>query len=140
MSPRTITLRDSGSRAPLVIWNVDQPVGAGKPNLDSDVRLVQVFLTNIYDSILRSPRTDDGDVPGLEINGRCTDATLFCILRFQRDNLGRVLPDGVVDSVPLRGQAVASISRTTYTIIVLNEKFSGVPTSVPALIAASRRG
>src|SRR6185369_11869345 len=84
MTPISI-MSDGSSRTPKLIWNVDMPVGWNKGNRDNDVRLVQVLLKNIYADLLSIPRMSEWDAPGLEVNGRCTDATLYWIERFQRD-------------------------------------------------------
>jgi hypothetical protein len=91
-------------------YNVDQAVGAIAPNVPGDVKLVQYMLKHYYGPQALS----------LKVDGWIGSTTIGWIRRFQEEAKRaavNVLVDGRID--PARGQ-ISSISRTVYTILVLN--------------------
>jgi hypothetical protein len=91
-------------------YNVDQAVGPIAPNSPGDVKLVQYMLKHYY-----GPQALN-----LKVDGWIGPTTIGWIRRFQEDAKKaavNVLVDGRID--PARGQ-ISSISRTVYTILVLN--------------------
>ena len=110
-----------------LVYNVEQAVGNKSPNDRGDVRLVQYMLKHYYKA------------PELAVDGWIGPVTVGYIKIFQQEakNQGLyVLQDGRVDRA--LGN-VASISKSSYTILLLNAALKGrnpgawaqVPAAVP---------
>ena len=110
-------------------YNVDQAVGPNAPNASGDVKLVQYMLRHYYGQ----------PAAHLKIDGYIGPITIGWIRQFQEDSKKagvNVLVDSRIDRA--FGQ-VSSISKTVYTILVLNNALLGrnpaaytaLPTQVP---------
>lgn len=111
------------------VYNVERAVGRNGANAQGDTKLVQYLLSNIYAN----------EASGLTIDGLCGPVTISWIERFQKDCKAKgesVLCDGRVDRA---FGAVSTISKTTYTILLMNQElqkrnpaaFAALPNSVP---------
>lgn len=111
------------------IYNVEQPVGATGTNAPGDVKLVQYMLRNIYGA----------SATGLAVDGWIGPKTISWIKQFQGHAKGsgnNILCDGRVDRAL---GPTSSVSKTTYTIILMNSMlkshnptaFAYLPTVVP---------
>jgi len=110
-------------------YNVEQAVGANAPNAQSDVKLVQYMIKHYYGTVAAQ----------LGVDGWIGPTTLSWIKKFQDDAKkggANVLADGRIDRA--FGQ-VSSISKTVYTILLLNaalqkknpSAYQNLPQSVP---------
>ena len=110
-------------------YNVDQAVGPNAPNATGDVKLVQYMLRHSYGQ----------QAATLKIDGYIGPITIGWIKQFQEDSKKagvNVLVDSRIDRA--FGQ-VSSISKTVYTILVLNRALlarnpaahTALPTQVP---------
>lgn len=110
-------------------YNVEQAVGANAPNASGDVKLVQYMLRHYYGNAAAQ----------LAVDGWIGPVTISWIRRFQEDAKkagANVLVDSRIDRA--FGQ-VSSVSKTTYTILLLNAAlrgknpaaFQALPQSVP---------
>lgn len=117
-----------GPNAPK-FYNVEQAVGANAPNGSGDVKLVQYLLRHYYGNAAAQ----------LAVDGWIGSVTISWIRRFQEDAKkagANVLVDSRIDRA--FGQ-VSSVSKTTYTILLLNAAlrsknpaaFQALPQSVP---------
>lgn len=117
-----------GANAPK-FYNVEQAVGANAPNASGDVKLVQYMLRHYYGNAAAQ----------LAVDGWIGPVTISWIRRFQEDAKkagANVLVDSRIDRA--FGQ-VSSVSKTTYTILLLNAAlrgknpaaFQALPQSVP---------
>jgi hypothetical protein len=91
-------------------YNVEQAVGPYAPNAAGDVKLVQYMLKHTYGA----------PAANLKVDGFIGPTTISWIKRFQEDTKKsgvKVLVDSRIDRA--FGQ-VSSISKTVYTILVLN--------------------
>ena len=103
-------------------YNVGQAVGPYAPNASGDVKLVQYMLKHYYGP----------PAANLKVDGYIGPTTISWIKRFQEDSKKsgvNVLVDSRVDRA--LGQ-VSSISKTVYTILVLNR---GLAVRNPAALA-----
>ena len=111
-----------------IIFNLEQSVGSGGTNAREDVRLVQELLRITY-----GKRAE-----GMIADGWIGPTTTGWIKRFQEDAAAagnRVLIDGRVDRAL---GAASSVSKTVYTIMLLNlwayrvapQKYNSVPSVV----------
>jgi hypothetical protein len=111
------------------IYNVEQSVGQNSVNAAGDVKLVQYMLRSIYGAA----------AAGVAVDGWSGPVTLTWIKRFQTDAKAggsKVLVDGRIDRAT--GQ-VSSVSKTTYTIMLMNfalqrknpNAFAALPQHVP---------
>jgi len=92
------------------VYNVEQAVGKGGANASGDVKLIQYLLRHIYGQ----------QAAGLAVDGYIGPITISWIDRFQKDALAKganILADGRIDRAMAQ---VSSISKTTYTILVMN--------------------
>ena len=114
-------------------YNVGQAVGPNATNAPGDVRLVQYMLRHFYGPAAAN----------LKIDGFIGPTTISFIKRFQEDSKKagvNVLVDSRIDRA--LGQ-VSSISKTTYTILLLNRAlrdrnpgaYAAVPQNVPLTAA-----
>ena len=114
-------------------YNVGQAVGPLAPNATGDVKLVQYMLKHVYGLPAAS----------LKVDGYIGPTTISWIKQFQEDAMKagvKVLVDSRVDRA--FGQ-VSSISKTVYTILVLNRAlrernpaaYAALPQSVPLTAA-----
>ncbi|MBI2480783.1 MAG: hypothetical protein HYV60_19795 [Planctomycetia bacterium] len=111
-----------------LFYNLDAAVGPGCANRRDDVVLVQFFLREAYKA---NPLAFPGG-PLVDINGKPDTATFTAIRCFQKAWGAIGTQDGQVD--PATGKAIASISKTQYTIVNLNLTFRGVrPQDYPKL-------
>ena len=117
---------DEDSEDPTVnarFYNVTKAVGYGCPNDKEDAMMVQFFLKRIYQTAIMKAKTPKGE---MTVDGKVGPITRNWILKFQLDmrNGGYgCTVDGVMDKAgnPANGDNfVASISRTMYTIRLLN--------------------
>ena len=109
---------DDGKVLQSGFFNVGKPVGRGAPNQRGDVMLVQLLLKKFYD------KNKDVAAPGgkMVVDGVPGPTTQRWINTFQRQQNPK-FPNGVaLDGVVDRAKApwIATISRTLYTILVLN--------------------
>ena len=111
------------------VYNVERAVGRNGANTTSDTKLVQYMLRNIYST----------EAAGLKIDGLCGPITISWIERFQKDSKAKganVRCDGRVDRA---FGDVSAISKTTYTILLMNQElqkrnpaaWAGVSNAVP---------
>lgn len=124
-----------------VFYNVIHAVGSNCPNMRDDVKLIQYLLMAFYDRAV----SDGVARPAGEIavTGYCGPATINWILSFQRDyakgHPGEILVDNRVDRIRDKSNFRGSISKTYYTLAVLNasvkkqnlEAFVGLPALIP---------
>jgi peptidoglycan hydrolase-like protein with peptidoglycan-binding domain len=107
------------------LYNVEQAVGLNSPNANTDVKLVQYMLSQLYGNIA--------------VDGFIGPVTIAAIRKFQEDAKkggANVLVDSRIDRA--FGQ-VSSVSKTTYAILLLNfalakkhpAAFSSLPQQVP---------
>ena len=110
-------------------YNVEQAVGANAPNATGDVRLVQYMLRHYYGTAAAQ----------LAVDGWIGPVTISWIKRFQEDarkSGANVLVDSRIDRA---FGNVSSVSKTVYTILLLNASlrsknptaFQALPQSVP---------
>ena len=107
-------------------FNVTMAVGPGAANRRDDVMLVQYLLKRIYDHPERfDPPIHRPSGQDMTINGHFGRTTATWITHFQREVSSRggapIRADGRVDKSDSGG--VSSISRTVYTIVLLNKGF-----------------
>jgi hypothetical protein len=111
------------------VFNVEQAVGLNAPNSSGDVKLVQYMLKHYYGPA----------AAGIAVDGWIGPITISWIKRFQEDAKkggANVLVDSRIDRA--FGQ-VASVSKTTYAILLLNKAlaqanpsaYSALPQAVP---------
>ncbi|HLA94410.1 MAG TPA: hypothetical protein VK612_01730 [Pyrinomonadaceae bacterium] len=105
-----------------VFYNVIHAVGANCPNARDDVKLIQYMLMAFYDRAVTSGLTrPSGDIA---VTGYCGPATMNWILSFQRDygkgHPGEIMVDNRVDRIRDKSSFMGSISKTYYTLAVLN--------------------
>lgn len=104
-------------------YNVTKAVGYGCPNEKEDAMMVQFFLKRIYQTKEMKALTPKG---AMTVDGKVGPITRNWILKFQLDmrNGGYACyADGVMDKAGNETNAdnfVASLSRTKYTIRLLN--------------------
>ncbi len=111
------------------VYNVERAVGKNGANTQSDTKLVQYVLRNIYST----------EAASLKIDGLCGPVTISWIERFQKECKAKglnVLCDGRIDRA--FGE-VSTLSKTTYTILVMNQElqkrnpaaWAGISSAVP---------
>jgi hypothetical protein len=109
------------------MYNVEQAVGVNSPNASGDVKLVQYMLKGIYKE----------KAANLVVDGYIGPITVGWIRTFQSDirqQNGNVMIDGRVDRA---FSIMSSVSRTVYTIVLLNWKLSRVNPAAYAALPAS---
>lgn len=107
------------------VYNIDQPVGQGKPNLAEDVKLVQTMLNAVMRGRPRTPAS----LPPLPEDGRFSPAVTAWILEFQRttnshNSRSLLREDGIVHPMPVndsRDWGTTFASGRTSTMWPLND-------------------
>lgn len=131
-----------------IFFNVVHAVGKQCPNIRDDVKLVQYLLIVAFDPSLGGTRPSGK----LSVNGICDTTTINWIHRFQLDmhsiRPGSILVDDRVDRVRNRTTLTGSMSKTLYTLGLLNAvaaisnptAFAAAPQFVPLENAATVPG
>jgi hypothetical protein len=91
-------------------YNVEQAVGVNAPNASGDVKLVQYLIKNLYGVVAN----------GLAVDGWIGPKTVSWIEKFQKDAKASGANVTVDKRVDRALGATASVSQTTYTILLLN--------------------
>lgn len=107
-------------------YNVEQPVGMNSVNASGDVKLVQYLLRNIYGNAAAA----------LAVDGFIGPVTVSWIDRFQKEAKAAgaaILNDSRVDRA--FGE-VSTVSKTTYTILLMNDRLRGVNPAAYAQLPA----
>jgi hypothetical protein len=123
-------------------YNLDRPVGQGKPNMSDDVLLLRFFLSQIKGS--GAGNLIGFNPPGsLPVNGPFDALLDIWIKAFQAAVRGTgntgIAADGIVD--PAHGTSAQKTTHThsTYTIVLMNNAFrSNQPASHAALFLDQR--
>ncbi len=110
-------------------YNVDQAVGPNAPNASGDVKLVQYMLRHYYGQ----------PAAHLKIDGYIGPITIGWIKQFREDSKKAGVNVRVDSRIDRAFGQVSSISKTVYTILVLNSALLGknpaaytaLPTQVP---------
>lgn len=110
-------------------YNVNEAVGYGLKNMIEDVKIVQFFLQRYFLSLnVKKPWGE------MVADGKCGPITRSWITYAQLDmrKAGRdVMVDGLVDKAGnAAGNRVSSMSRTDYTIRILNNALRHADTDV----------
>lgn len=123
-------------------YNLDQPVGKGKPNLGDDVLLVRFFLSQIKGSgVAALIRFNPPGV--LPVSGGHDALLDTWIKEFQtavrnNGNSG-IASDGIVDPASGTSKQKTTHTHSTYTIVLMNNAFrSNQPAAHAALFLDQR--
>jgi hypothetical protein len=114
-------------------YNVTTAVGHGCKNMEEDVKVVQFFLTRVYQT---EPFKDLKPKGAMTIDGKVGPITRNWILKFQLDMRNRgnaVLADGIIDKAGNENNPdnfTSSISNTNYTIRYMNNVLRKKDTAV----------
>lgn len=123
--------RDTDGTGTLTFYNVSQAVGAGCPNWEEDVKVVQFFLQRIYSRPKYIQYKPWGD---MAVDGKAGPITRAWITKFQLDmrrNGVSMSVDGIVDKAGnAESNYKSSISHTWYTIRGLNDMMFNNDTAV----------
>ncbi|MFL6466906.1 MAG: hypothetical protein ACJ72Z_03015 [Pyrinomonadaceae bacterium] len=112
-------------------YNVNSSVGTGGQNMEEDVKVVQFFLKRYY-----TIQPDQKPYGEMSTDGKCGPITRAWIKKFQWDaqRAGIVCSsDGLIDKAGNESSSsnwVSSMSKTKYTIRILNNVLRGADTFV----------
>jgi hypothetical protein len=117
-----ITIPDlpNGKRGCPFIYNVTMAVGRNCPNRRDDVKLVQFFLKRIFGNPVNDLRKPPSHLKPMEVDGFCGPTTMGWITFYQFHVANDGAPITTDDRIDRARSAVASISKTGYTINWLN--------------------